>query len=188
MTSLPATPHPSGQRIRACELPDGALLARYHADANGGVGHVDAYVATVQARVSLADHVTAFYRSRAFKPERALLGVVARRPADDDDARRLGAAEIDRFSAWDVEAREDDQLLMRDISGLTRSWLMVRERAGGAGAVGAETELWFGSAVVPRPSRSGRPASAGWGFDLSLPFHRLYSRILLGSALRAHGG
>jgi hypothetical protein len=154
--------------IAALALPEGALLDRY-CDAGA---YTDCFAAEVAGAVDLAAYITAFYNSRAFRPERWLLGWAVKRPATADDVARLAHATSDRFSAWSVEARTADQLLLCDFQGRTRSWLMVQPLAAG-------TRLHFGSAVVPATNR----------FDAVLiraltGFHRLYSRMLLRSALR----
>jgi hypothetical protein len=78
-----------------------------------------------------------------------------------------------------VEDRAANQLLMCDLAGRTRSWLMVAPlQAGGA----SSTRLYFGSAVVPvRDMASGQPRM-GLLFKALLGFHKLYSRILLQAA------
>ena len=45
------------------------------------------------------------------------------------------------------------------------------------------TTLFFGSAVLPR-----RRGGLGWQFSALLAFHKLYSRVLLGSAARRLAG
>ena len=155
--------------VAAAELPVGALLERYRAEG----GHVDCYVAQVPRAVDLGQLITAFYTSAAFRPERWLLGVVLGKRADDGDVARLAAGETTHFSAWTVEARSDDQILLCDFQGRTRSWLMVRPLTGG-------TQLHFGSAVVPQKRRVDRLV-----FSALLGFHRWYSRALLKGAVRA---
>lgn len=153
--------------VAAAELPVGALLERYRAEG----GHVDCYVAEVPLEVDLEQLITAFYTSRAFRPERWLLGVLLGKRADDGDVARLAAAQTTRFSAWTVEARSDDQILLCDYQSRTRSWLMVQPIAGG-------TRLHFGSAVVPQKRRADRAV-----FRALLGFHHWYSRMLLKGAL-----
>ena len=156
--------------VHASSLPEQALLARY----SGAQGYTDCYCADVGRSVSHAQYVEAFYTGAVFKLERFLLGWLASRPSTDAEARALATGALDTFSAWRVEERTADQLLMCDFSGRTRSWLMVAPRGNG-------TRLYFGSAVVATRSRSGRP-HMGVGFKALLGFHRLYSRILLGAA------
>jgi len=155
-------------KVRAVQLPTGSLLERYRCEG----GYVDCFIAEVGQELTLPGLIEAFYTSRAFRPERWLLGTLLRRRADDDDVRRLAAAEVQQFSAWSVEARTTDQILLCDFQGRTRSWLMVAPVAGG-------TRLHFGSAVVPATSRFDQLI-----FDLLLGFHRWYSRRLLKSAVR----
>lgn len=54
----------------------------------------------------------------------------------------------------------------------------------GPNAAIAKTQLFFGSAVVPRRSSSGAGGSMGWVFTALLGFHKLYSRALLWSAVQ----
>jgi len=96
------------------------------------------------------------------------------RPSTDAQARQLAEGQLTSFAAWSVESRAANQLVLA--TGRTRSWLMV-----GPGASGVSTQLFFGSAVVPRPSSSGR-GNMGPLFTALLGFHRMYSRALLSSA------
>ena len=73
--------------------------------------------------------------------------------------------ELDAFAAWRVEDRAEDQLLLCDLPGRTRSWLM-------AASEGTRTLLYFGSAIVPLSP----------GYRALLGFHKLYSRVLLRAA------
>ena len=133
----------------------------------------------VPGTVTHARFVEAFYTSWLFRVERAILAAAARRPSTDADVRALAAGASERFAAWTVEARAADQLLLSDMQGSTRSWLMV---APGP----ATTTLYFGSAVVPRRARSaGEAPRMGWLFRALLGFHALYSRALLSLAARA---
>ena len=152
-------------------LPAGALLERYRIEG----GHVDCYTAEVPFAVDLSSLITAFYTSGAFRPERWLLGALLGKRANDRDVAALAAGTVQRFSAWSVEDRREDEILLCDFQGKTRSWLKVLPIPGG-------TRLHFGSAVVPTKSRTDKAA-----FSLLLGFHRLYSRILLRGAVRRLG-
>lgn len=155
--------------VAETELPPGALLARYSTEG----GHVDCYTAEVAGSVDLAGLITAFYTSRAFRPERWLLGALLGKRADDGDVAQLAQGSAARFSAWTVEARRDDEILLCDFQGKTRSWLKVLPVTGG-------TRLHFGSAVVPGKGRADRAI-----FAALLGFHGWYSRALLRGAMRA---
>lgn len=159
--------------VRSCELPDGALLRRY---CRLG-GHADCYATTVARAVSHEAFVAAFYTTWVFRLERAILGAVAASPSTDDEARALGAGTADTFAAWRVEARDADQLLMCDVLGRTRSWLMTETIAGGGG-----TRLYFGSAVVPIVDLGTGRTRMGFSFRALLSFHHLYSQVLLRAA------
>ena len=163
--------------IHRCELPHEALLSKYK---NGGA-YADCYVTEVGRHVSHVEYVQAFYTTPLFKFERLLLAWLVSKPSTDAQASQLASGKLDSFAAWSVEERREDQLLMCDFQGRTRSWLMVIPMKGkNAGG----TRLYFGSAVVPaRAARAGAQAPGlGWTFRLLLGFHKLYSRALLFSA------
>ena len=154
--------------VRPHPLPGHALSAIY----TRGGGYADCYVTEVPAAVSHAQYVEAFYTTWLFKLERWILKAISR-PSTDEQARQLAAGTLDRFAAWSVEKRAENQLLMCDFLGRTRSWLMVEPLPQGG------TRLYFGSAVVP-----GKDGRLGGNFSLLLGFHKLYSRLLLGAARR----
>lgn len=163
--------------IQRCELPHGALLKKFQSHGS----YADCYATEITRHVSQAEYVHAFYTSPLFKVERRLLAWLVSKPSTDAQAGQLACGTLDSFAAWSVEERREDQLLMCDFQGRTRSWLMVvaaqSENSGG-------TRLYFGSAVVPaRAARAGaRTPDLGLTFRLLLGFHKLYSRALLFSA------
>lgn len=161
--------------ITPCDLPPAALLRKYQ---RGG-GFADCYVAEVDAVVSQADFVEAFYTTPLFKIERTLLRF-AGRPSDDLGARSLAAGTTDLFAAWRVEARTDEQLLLSDFTGRTRSWLMAAP--AGSAATAPRTRLYFGSAVVAKGGSGPDGQRMGFMFRALIGFHRLYSRLLLSAA------
>ena len=154
--------------VRPTALPDHALLQSF---ARNG-SYTDCYATDVPGTVSYAQYVTAFYTTWVFKLERWILKWAVSRPSTDEQARQLAAGTLDTFAAWSVEQRADNQILMCDFLGSTRSWLMVAPQGSG-------TRLYFGSAVVARG-----PAGIGRDYRLLLGFHKLYSRVLLGAARR----
>jgi hypothetical protein len=161
--------------INTCALPPHALLTRY---AQQGA-YTDCYTTVATCTVSHAEYVRAFYTTRLFKTERLILKWIVSKPSTDLEAQLLSEGRIDRFAAWSVEARTDNQLLMCDFQSRTRSWLMT-EPATTDGA--NQTRLYFGSAVVPiRDTKSGA-SSLGGGFNALLRFHKLYSVALLRAA------
>ncbi len=158
--------------IRVSPLPPQALLGKY-----ASVGaYTDCYATEVPRSVSQRQYVEAFYTGSVFKVERLLLSLFLSKPSTDAQARQLAAGELSTFSAWRVEERTANELLMRAVGGRTRSWFMVSPGPG------QTTRLYFGSAVVPVASkRSGKPGM-GFFFRALLGFHKLYSRVLLGAA------
>ena len=159
-------------------LPAHALLTKY---ANSGA-YTDCFVTEIARTVSHAEFVEAFYTGGLFKVERFLLRVFIAKPSTDLQARQLAAGELNEFAAWQVEARAVDQLLLRAVDGRTRSWLMVS-----AAEVPGRTRLYFGSALLPKPTppnspnATGKP-SLGFVFKALLGFHNFYSRALLRAA------
>lgn len=162
-------------RVCIATLPSDALLANYTQSG----AYTDCYSTTLDAEVSFGHYVHAFYTTPLFKVERMLLGLFARRPSTDREAQALANGNVATFSAWSVEARERNQLLLRDMTGRTRSWLMIEPQPGpGAN----QTRLYFGSAVLPRSINTDGKPSFGIAFNALFGFHRLYSRALLSSA------
>jgi hypothetical protein len=158
--------------IHRCELPQGALLSRYQREGT----YADCYVAEIARRVSHAEYVEAFYTTTLFKVERLLLSWLVSKPSTDVQASQLAAGTLDTFAAWSVEARSENQLLMSDFQGRTRSWLMVISSSV------EQTRLYFGSAVVPVVSAKSGTRTLGLGFRALLGFHKLYSQALLFAA------
>ena len=164
--------------VQSCEIPLNSSLRKYE----DGVGFADCYVIDVPGTVSQAAFIEAFYTSTLFKLERTLLGCLASKPATDADAHQLAAGLVSKFSAWRVEAQSPAELLLTDITGRTRSWLMALPVAVPESV--PRTRLYFGSAVVPRPRAGSQKAGMGWLFHALLGFHRQYSRLLLHAASR----
>lgn len=152
--------------VRTAKLPSGALLERYA----GSGAYTDCFMITHDDNASLSEFISAFYSTPIFKLERWILARMLGLASTDQEAQLLAHGTLDRFSAWSVEARQPDQVLLA--SGRTRSWLMVSAQPSSRG-----TTLFFGSAIVPRDR-----AGLGWTFTSLLSFHQLYSRVLLASA------
>lgn len=158
--------------IQASPLPDNALLTVYARDG----GYTDCYTVDVPGAISQEQYVTAFYTAAVFKLERMILRFAVSKPSTDTQARQLAAGSINHFAAWRVEQRNDNQLLMCDFMGRTRSWLMTLPLSA---QHGGGTRLYFGSAVVP--ARAGE-SGLGFTFTALLGFHKLYSQVLLHAA------
>lgn len=160
--------------IEACELPAPALLNKYR---EGG-GYADCYATEIARTVSHAEFVEAFYTTPLFKVERLILALLLGSPASDAQARELAQGRLEKFAAWTVEGRAINQLLLCDFQSRTRSWLMVEPGSGGR-----STRLFFGSAVVPQRDKRSGEKTMGGAFSALLGFHKLYSRLLLRSAV-----
>lgn len=159
--------------IESLPLPDGVLLGRYR-DMPGA--HADCYSAHVDCAVSAAEFIEAFYTTTLFKCERFVLFLIGR-GTTDAIVRELAAGRAEAFAAWTVEGRAEGELLVCDFMGLTRSWLMARAGPNG-------TQLYFGTAAVPRSKdKAGNPHLSA-DFRLFLPVHAIYAKALLRAAAR----
>jgi len=139
----------------------------------------DCYVTEIARTVSQAEYVQAFYTTTLFKVERTILKWAVSKPSTDEDASLLAEAKVDTFAAWFVEARRDDQLLLSDYRGRTRSWLMSELLIG---SNRESTRLYFGSAVIPMHGDDAGAPRMGTIFRLLIRFHKMYSQALLSAA------
>jgi len=163
-------------KVSEVPVPEGSLLAQF----GGGPRskqepYRDCWMREVPGMVSLEEFVTRFYCSPAFRPERLLLSLISR-GASNADAEKLARGEAGSFAAWNVVERRGDELLLQDFRGATASWLSVEmgDPSSSSEAVGQQkpsTKLLFGS-WVGEPDRGVVKAL--------MPFHRWYSRVLLG--------
>ena len=161
--------------IQPCSLPRGALLNTYKRTG----AYTDCYATDIHGSVSHQQFVTAFYTTPLFKLERVILKWAVSKPSTDVDAQQLASGAVDAFAAWRVEKRSENQLLMCDLHGHTRSWLMVAPLKTDRGPA---TRLYFGSAVVPVKSASTGTLAIGFGFRALLGLHKIYSKALLFAA------
>lgn len=159
--------------IESPPLPDNALLGIYKC--NGA--YTDCYSTEFPTTVTHTQFVIAFYTTFAFKMERFILKWVVSKPSTDDEVKLLAEGKTDKFAAWSVENRGENQLLMCDFQNRTRSWLMIEPVKSST-----TTRLYFGSAIVPvKNTRTGK-SSLGFAFHALLWFHKIYSVVLLSSA------
>jgi hypothetical protein len=161
--------------VERCDLPEESLLAVYRNDG----AYTDCYATEIDRRISQIEYVQAFYTTTLFKVERKILQWAVSRPSTDEEACLLAEARAEKFAAWYVEARRDDQILLSDYRRRTRSWLMSEPSASKDGHT---TRLYFGSAVVPIRNKETGEMRMGSAFSLLLTFHRLYAQALLLSA------
>ena len=161
-------------KIAACEAPKQAIHRKYLEEG----GYVDCFAVELSGKTSLAAFVEAFYTSWLFKIERAILSIAVSRPSTDAEARELVMGKRKNFAAWSVEQRADNQLLMCDFQSRTRSWFMVENDV-------ETTTLYFGSAIAASPASETGRREIPFVFRVLLGFHKLYSRALLGAAVRS---
>lgn len=161
--------------IERCPLPENALLNKYD---RPGV-YADCYRTEVIGAVTHKEFVSAFYTTSLFKLERIILRWAVSKPSSDIQAIKLAEGSTDIFAAWRVEDRCENQLLLSDFRGRTRSWLMVAPlETGGV----KKTRLFFGSAVTPVQSANTGKRPVGFVFSMLLGFHKCYSVLLLRAA------
>jgi hypothetical protein len=161
--------------IESCPIPDDALLGHYLKEG----AYADCYVTDITGRFTHSQYVTAFYTTFVFKLERLILRLFVSRPSTDAQVADLATGTIEEFAAWHVEGRCDNQLLLCDFAGRTRSWLMVVPVSE---ASDIHTRLYFGSAVVPGKNPKTGKNYLGFVFRALLGFHKLYSVVLLYAA------
>jgi len=160
--------------VQPCVNPEDALLNRY----NRLGGYTDCYSVEVPFLVPFGTFVEAFYTTWIFKLERLILKLLVAKPSSDAQARQLAKGKINKFAAWTVEDKADNQLMMCDFQKKTRSFFMVRPHGENS------TRLFFGSAIVAtEQSKQGDPTLSLF-FKCLLGFHKYYSIILLSAARR----
>ena len=154
---------------QACDVPRDGLLQAY---VGKGATYTDCFEVMSPRAVSLPELIEAFYTTWLFRMERSVLSIFLRRWVRDSDVRAL-AQGGDNFAVWQVEARGEAQVLLREQSGHTRSYLAVLSEGDG------ETRLIFGSAVV---AQEGKPL--GILIRALTPLHKFYSKCLIRLAER----
>lgn len=161
--------------IKRCDPPANALHKRYEAQG----GYVDCYTTVVRGSVTHQQFVQAFYTTLLFKQERLILLLLLGKPSTDWEVHRLASGKTNRFAAWTVEERAENQLLMCDFLSRTRSWLMVAPEVLNGDVA---TRLYFGSVVVRRKDQRTGELKMTPFFKTLMPFHKIYSRGLLAAA------
>ena len=153
--------------IRKTPIPENGLLGAY---ARRAGNYVDCYSVDIAGRIELNSYVENFFGTRLMMLERRLIGRPGSGKPDSEEVRSLLNGDSDRLAWWRVEGREPGQLLLSVPQMGTRTWFMVRKTRHG-------TRLYFGSAVL----------NPGLVSRVLVPFHTIYSRLLLRSASNACG-
>jgi hypothetical protein len=163
--------------MNKCPAPANTLLSQY---SRNGV-YTDCFWTQISERVYLPEFIFTFYTTPLFRLERAVLKWTVAKPSTDTQARRLAEGSINGFAAWYVEDRNEYEILLCDFIGRTRSWLMIVPMNT---AHENRTQLYFGSAVVPKRNPKTGKLSLGFGYQALLGFHQIYSVLLLYFAKR----
>jgi len=145
------------------------MLANYSMDGT----YTDFYRTEISGQVQFSEFIFYFYTTSLFKLERLILKLSVSKPSTDVQARQLANNEINKFAAWHVEDRIENEILMCDFLGHTRSWFKVIPVSE------TRTQLYFGSAISSRQNPKTGKLSLGFGFRWLLGFHQIYSILLL---------
>lgn len=141
----------------------------------------DCFITDVEHEVDLADFVFAFYTSHLFRLERLILSLAIKSRITEDHARALADGSSDSFAVWTVGERRSNELILCDKFGTTRSWFQISKMPS---TTNMATRMYFGSVVVVSSGEPDGCNNINLPVKLSLPFHRLYSRSLIKSAMR----
>ena len=155
--------------IEKCPVPANTMLDKYLV--NGA--YTDCYMTEISGQVHFPEFIFSFYTTSLFKLERLILELSVSKPSTDVQARQLADREIDKFATWHVESRSENELLMCDFLGRTRSWFKV------IAVSETRTQLYFGSAISSSQNPKTGKLSLGFGFKALLGFHQIYSMLLL---------
>lgn len=161
--------------INKCPVPANTMLAGYSTHG----AYADCYWTEISERVSLPDFIFTFYTTPLFKLERFILKVFVAKPSTDIQARQLAEGSCNKFAAWHLEARGENELLVCDFVGRTRSWLKIVPINRGSRN---GTQLYFGSAIVPKRNPKTGELALGFGYEVLLGCHKIYCALLLYSA------
>ncbi len=160
--------------IEKCAVLPDSLLASYFEN-----GFADSYRTELSGHISLEEFVFGFYTTKLFKLERFILAWTVLKPSNDMQAKELTENKTNKFAAWTVENRRENELLMCDMLERTRSWFMVNQ-------IGTKenprTQLYFGTGIAPTTKGKTGKSSIGLFFITLLPFHKIYSVLLLYTA------
>jgi hypothetical protein len=116
--------------VQPCEVPLNTMLRSY----KDGLGYADCFLTEVQGAITQEIFIEAFYTSPLFKVERTILKYLPSKSATDAGAKQLAAGNATKFSAWRIERQSTSELLLADVTGRTRSWLMATPGTGSATA------------------------------------------------------
>jgi hypothetical protein len=159
--------------IEKCPVPASTMLEKYSMHGS----YTDCYSTQISGQVSFSEFILAFYTTPLFRLERLILKLAVSKLSTDIQARQLADRTRKEFAAWHVEDRSENEILMCDFGGRTRSWLMTIPVST---FNSPHTQLYFGSVVVPKLNpETGQPSLV---FQALLRFHRIYSILLLYSA------
>ncbi len=160
--------------VRKADIPAAALVNSYSGKPET---RVDSYEIDVPNRVSLEAFIGSFYRGRLFRIERWIIQTLTGHASSDAQIEALLCGKAEKFSAWTLEVRRRDQMIMCDYQSRTCSWFMVEPRNGG-------TCLRFGSVIKPTDYAGRSEWLSKPVIVLLLPLHGLYSRLLLSQAAK----
>ena len=162
-------------KVEQIAVPQASLLHRYVAQDGA---YTDCFQVVIAKSATHSEFVQAFYTTWLFRLERCVLALALRRRISDEEVSALADDRSNRFAVWHVEARSENQMLLADNSGHTKSFLALEALETGS------VRLIFGSAVVTKGKQKlSRLVRA------TIWLHRLYSiGLLKAAALRLQRG
>ena len=158
--------------VEAAPVPVSSLLAT----APGERDYADCWCCEIAGSAGLSQLIEAFFTCPAFRPERLTLAAIGK-GGSDAEARALAQGETDRFAAWTLVERREDEILLEDFAHRTRCWLAVAPQVG-------HTRVSFGTAILARTGDGGADRAENLAFRALVPFHRFYARRLIASAAK----
>lgn len=152
-------------QVIATTLPKSACLNDY--EHHAGV-YTDCFQTELPKGGTLESYINAFFNTWLFRIERMILSTAAKKPVSDEDIARLAQGTSNTMSAWQVERRDADQILLEVPQPPIRTWLMRSGEGEKTSSISAarscQTRL-IGTAMQRCHSCSTR----SWGFTNSTP-------------------
>eukprot|EP00892_Ulva_mutabilis_P011547 jgi/Ulvmu1/8765/UM048_0020.1 len=169
--------------VTACDVPDDSLLN--YVSQTQKVWYTDCYTTPICRQSRIVSHAgavdalcKAFFRSWPMKAELWLLSLSGSDSPTDDEIVRTQFAEEDSVSVFRVALRGPGEILFDSYQTFAFTWMSVYKDSDGY-----ISEVKFGSALTGAGYR-GVPLQTYMIYQALMPFHYLYSRVLLSQAAK----
>ncbi|MTI09151.1 hypothetical protein [Curvivirga aplysinae] len=161
--------------VKETAIPLNSFMNFYHESPGH---HADAFVGQIDGIVTLEDYILAFFDSPIFRIERSILSLFLLRRIKQSEIKELASGRSQQFALWKTKKRNEEELLLEVGDSQIRTWFHTEQEQSN------KTKLYFGSAIVPDTTSKNAKEGIGFTFRFFMGFHKLYSRILLQSALK----